>query len=475
MKKIALISAAVTLAVLVIAPKFIGDNVESQIKEMTDALNEHAVYGAEIIEYKKGWFTSTADIALSINVNDIFNAQNITTSNATEVSNPSVIAKLVAHHGPIYVGDSIGIGQVQYSVVLEGDAFREHMQWDDSRPFYRNQGVVGLLGGLSYNDELPAITASVEDKDFDLSFSGYQGKAESAGDAIHFTGVASSLSFSIAEVTTIMSNFNVDMTSYGRFIDAINGALLASNSTLSVEKITIEKAEEGTVNVNDVVLTTDATLEDEGALANLSMDYTMSSVTADDFEASSLEFGIEFNRIDTEFIKAYQKFNSESLSTPPLETAENLSALLDEHFLNLLAASPEFNITKMAGTFPEGDIRAHANTKLVNIDTLPDNLMNPSFWAKHLEAELALDAKEEVMVWLTSLYLQNQYQSTVEGASMSDEELRRVALEQAPGVLDFIIMQQLMVKEEGRYRSTIAVKDGFSTVNGTKVPIPLAQ
>ena len=58
---------------------------------------------------------------------------------------------------------------------------------------------------------------------------------------------------------------------------------------------------------------------------------------------------------------------------------------------------------------------------------------------------------------------------------MSDEELRAVAEDQAPGVLDMIVLQGLMVNEEGRYLSTIAVKDGFSTVNGTKVPIPLAQ
>lgn len=475
MKKIALISAAVTLAVLVIAPKFVGDNVESQVIDITDALNNHSIYGAEIIEYQKGWFSSTADIALTINVNDIFNAQNGATSAAPTESNPTVMAKLVAHHGPIYVGDSVGIGQAQYSVVLEGEGFREYLQWDQDSPFYRNQGVVGLFGGLSYEDELPAMTASIEEESFYFSFSGYQGKAKSEGDATHFTGLAPTFSFSTAEFTTTVSTLDVAMTSYGSMLAAIKGELLASSSTLSVEKVTIERIEESTVTVNDMVLTTDATLEDDGALANLGMNYTVSSVMADDFEASSLEFGLEFNRLDTDFIKAYQKFNNESLSTPPLEMAAKLTSLIDDHLLSLLAASPELNITHLSGTFPEGDIRAHANTKLVNIDTLPDNLMNPSFWAKHLDAELALDAKEEALVWLTSLYLHNQFQSTVEGASMSDEELRAVAEDQAPGVLDMIVLQGLMVNEEGRYLSTIAVKDGFSTVNGTKVPIPLAQ
>ena len=170
MKKIALISAAVTLAVLVIAPKFVGDNVESQVIDITDALNNHSIYGAEIIEYQKGWFSSTADIALTINVNDIFNAQNGATSAAPTESNPTVMAKLVAHHGPIYVGDSVGIGQAQYSVVLEGEGFREYLQWDHDSPFYRNQGVVGLFGGLSYEDELPAMTASIEEESFYFSF-----------------------------------------------------------------------------------------------------------------------------------------------------------------------------------------------------------------------------------------------------------------------------------------------------------------
>ena len=70
MKKIALISAAVTLAVLVIAPKFVGDNVESQVIDITDALNNHSIYGAEIIEYQKGWFSSDTDNAIDLAKNE---------------------------------------------------------------------------------------------------------------------------------------------------------------------------------------------------------------------------------------------------------------------------------------------------------------------------------------------------------------------------------------------------------------------
>ena len=66
----------------------------------------------------------------------------------------------------MYFGDGLGLGRVHYMVSIDGDELREYVQWDGQQPIYRNEGVVGLFGGLSYADVIPALSATAEEEGY---------------------------------------------------------------------------------------------------------------------------------------------------------------------------------------------------------------------------------------------------------------------------------------------------------------------
>ena len=163
MNKPLLAGAGVTLVALGVAPYFIGTSVQENVNAAVNEINEQAVYSAEVLSYDKGWFSTKAEVKLAIDFQALLNAQNVDQSEMPLEENPSITATLVAHHGPVYFGDGVGLGRVHYTVFVDGDELREYVQWDGQQPIYTNEGVVGLLGNLSYEDVIPALSATDEE------------------------------------------------------------------------------------------------------------------------------------------------------------------------------------------------------------------------------------------------------------------------------------------------------------------------
>jgi hypothetical protein len=469
LKKIIITSATMTLAALLIAPKFIGNTLQSQLDEVVIALDKHPIYGAEVISYQRGWFHSQGEIALSIKVNDVLAAQQGVP--LAQADNPTVIASFSVNHGPVYAGDAIGVGRAHFVIDIPGNEFREHLQWDADTPFYHNEGAIGLFGGLSYDDVVPSFAAELEEQDLAVSFSGYEGTARSEGDAIHYEGITTMLSMQLEAATITLSDLDINMTTYGDVMAAINGEIFESDAQVAIDTLTLEGEE--SVALNDMLLSSSSTLSEDGKLASVNLDYAIASLVADDFTANDLSIGIAANNLDTDFIKAYQKFNNETLSTSVLALPEKVETLVENHLLSFLTASPEFNITSLSGTFPEGTLDAHLNSKVVNVDALPAALDDASFWLKHMAADSRIKADKAVAQWMVTSYVTSQLMATPQAQGLTPEELNAVVAQQVPMVLQTFVQQGILVENDESYEAELVLKDGNASVNGTTVPIPL--
>ena len=208
MNKPIIIGAGVTLAALGITPYFIGNGIEQNVTDIVTELNKQAVYSANIKSYQKGWFSTTAEIEIGIDVNSLVAAQQMGNSNLSPEDNPSITATLVAHHGPLYFGNGQGIGRAHYTVSINGDKLREYAQWDATKPAYVNEGVIGLFGGISYTDEIPAMTATDEESGINFLFSGYKGEATTQGEEVVYKSTGESLSIGADEFSVNMKSLS---------------------------------------------------------------------------------------------------------------------------------------------------------------------------------------------------------------------------------------------------------------------------
>jgi len=475
MNKPLLAGAGITLVALGVAPYFVGNNVESNLNTAVDEINELAIYSAEVLSYQKGWFSTTAEVKLAIDFEALSNAQSLDSADTPLNENPSVVATLVAHHGPVYFGDGIGLGRVHYTVSVDGDELRDYVQWDGQLPIYHNEGVVGLFGSVSYSDAIPALSASSEDDSFTVLFSGYTGEAVPDGDNTLYTSSGESLSMSADEFSMELSNLSMDMSYKGSFVEAFRGDLFESEFKALIERIKVTGIEANeTVELANVALVTDTKIDESTNTANIYVEYAIEKIVGPELEATDMALGLAINNLDIDFIKAYQEFSNSSLLIPSEEVPAKMMEFVEANLLSQLKAEPELNITKLKATVPEGSFTAHANTKLVGIDALPGTLEDVAYWVTHLLADAQITADKAFAQSMASGYMMGQLLATPQAQNMTEEELQAAVEQQTPMMLSTFAQQGLIKETEAGYETKLELKEGKATVNGTPIPLPFA-
>ena len=475
MNKPLLAGAGVTLVALGVAPYFIGTSVHENVNAAVNEINQQAVYSAEVLSYDKGWFSTTAEIKLAVDFQALINAQNVDSTDIPMEENPSITATLVAHHGPVYFGDGLGLGRVHYTVSIDGDELREYVQWDGQQPIYRNEGVVGLFGGLSYADVIPALSATAEEEGFTLLFSGYSGKAEPDGDQTFYMSSGESLSISADEFSIEMKNLSMDMSYDGDMVAAFKGDLFESQGKARIESIEISNIEPGAaVKIENLAFATDVKINEDNHTANIYVEYAVDKAVGPELDATDMVLGVAINNLDIDFIKAYQDFSNNSLLVPSEEVPAKMMEFVEANLLTQLKAEPEINITKLKATLPEGSFNAYANTKLVGIDALPGTLEDAAYWVTHLLADAQITADKALAQSMASGYMMGQLMATPQAQNMTAEELQAAVEQQTPMMLRTFAQQGLIKETEKGYETKLTLKDGEASVNGTPIPLPFA-
>ena len=475
MNKPLLAGAGVTLVALGVAPYFIGTSVHENVNAAVNEINQQAVYSAEVLSYDKGWFSTTAEIKLAVDFQALINAQNVDSTDIPMEENPGITATLVAHHGPVYFGDGLGLGRVHYTVSIDGNELREYVQWDGQQPIYRNEGVVGLFGGLSYADVIPALSATAEEEGFTLLFSGYAGEAEPDGDKTLYTSSGESLSISADEFSLEMKYLSMDMSYDGDMVAAFKGDLFESTGKARIESIEISNIEPGaTVKIENLAFATDVKIDEDNNTANVYVEYAVDKAVGPELDATDMVLGVAINNLDIDFIKAYQEFSNNSLLVPSEEVPAKMMEFIEANLLTQLKAEPEINITKLKATLPEGSFNAYANTKLVGIDALPGTLEDAAYWVTHLLADAQITADKALAQSMASGYMMGQLMATPQAQNMTAEELQAAVEQQTPMMLSTFAQQGLIKETEKGYETKLTLKDGEASVNGTPIPLPFA-
>ena len=475
MNKPLLAGVGATLVALGVAPYFIGNSVQDNVMLAIDEINQQAMYSANVLSYKKGWFSTTAEIKLAVDFQALINAQNAAPSEMAFEENPSVVATLVAHHGPVYFGDGVGLGRIQYSASVDGDELREYVQWDGQKPIYQNDGVVGLFGGLHYADVIPALSATSEEEGFTLLFSGYKGEAEPEGSETVYTSFGESLSIDADDVSMTLSNLSMDVSYHGSIVEALKGDLFESKVKALIESMEITGIEPGTkVQLDNIALITDTNVNEDENTADVYVEYGIDKVVGPEIEATDMVLGVAINNLDIDFIKAYQEFSNTSLLLPAEEVPAKMMEFVEANLLPQLKAEPELNITKLKATLPEGSFNAHASTKLVGIDALPGTMEDVAYWVTHLLADAQITADKAFAESMASGYMMGQLLATPQAQNMTEEELQAAVDQQTPMMLSTFAQQGLIKETESGYETKITLKNGEASVNGTPIPLPFA-
>src|SRR5690606_14889291 len=125
---------------------------------------------------------------------------------------------------------------------------------------------------------------------------------------------------------------------------------------------------------------TESVVNQDKSLADVKVGYGVGQFNVNDYQGSDAVLDVELNNLSAELVRQYQQQVQTLNGQAPEQMMAKMKEFVQEHLLAQLKANPEFNITRLSATLPEGKFNSHAHISFSDIDTLPDNLQDASFW-----------------------------------------------------------------------------------------------
>lgn len=217
MKKSALVLGSLLVVGVIAAPKIVGYKISSSVNEVVDTINQTPGYSATVTTMDSGWFTTTANIEVTVD------ASKLATILDVKNGNPSLQIVLDASHGPFLGGESAGLGWAVWSVDVAGDSLREIADWEQGTSLYHMEGSAGLLGSVNYSQIIPAFTVETAIDDTTVNFSGHQG-AYSGSDMAYNSVDGTDITVTSPK-GTINASFKANLVNVKPFPASIDDAL----------------------------------------------------------------------------------------------------------------------------------------------------------------------------------------------------------------------------------------------------------
>jgi uncharacterized protein YdgA (DUF945 family) len=470
MKKI-IIPVAVLVAAGLVGPKVTGSGFNSSLDSFVEKVNTTPGYTATIDSRTTGWFSSEAVVTLGIST-ESYEGIPMSESDLAELKESmQVSVNVEGQHGPVLTLNGFGLGLSAFKVTSAEDAFRGYLDYAADTDFYALEGQVGLFGGTSYADAIPAFTAKPEISDGnDVTFSGWTGSGSSAdgstlykGGMDEFSVVGQGNEFKISNVT---SDFDMEL-SLSEMLDSV---FYNSDANITFGSIVLDMPVDGlALDMENFVLDMNSTTKEDGALMDIGMDYLVDSVSAPNFEAKDLVVKTEINNLEKVLFETLQ-----SLSDDPMKMQEVMGDIMTTKLLAQLKTNPEVNITELSGTINDGVMNAKFLSKLQGIEEMPAMMEDPSFWLSKAVVDADVKMDKTMAMWVGTQVVASQMAADPSTAGMTDAEIQDIASQQVEGMLGMFAAQgMLVVNEEGGYEMAFTMEDGQATLNGNPMPLPL--
>lgn len=467
MKKTLVIIIIALLSIALIAPKLVGNQFSDTLNAIAEKFNNAPGYTVEIQEINSHWFSTNAVLHVSLDT-----ASLIDLPDAELAEDYSVVIKVAAEHGPFLFNEQSNLAWLSWTINLDDQALREHLDWSENKNFYQISGLMDLLGNHNYQDKIAAFTASITPDKIDVVFSGYQGSGQYDGQGFAYQGNAADLTATTDNGDFVMNNLTMDMQVKASLEEIFNTGLYDSETTLNFASITFNDNKSENINLNDLYISASSFLNKAKKQGSMQISYGVKAAEINEYKAQDIALDLAFNNISAEFVKAYQAFSQTLGGDSAADIQEKMLSFFQDNLLVLLSDEPEINITSLRGTFPEGKINATMHTSLVDVSALPTPIEDQKFWLAHALVNGKVTGDKAVIEFFAKQLMKQQIQANPQAQGMSAEEIDQMATQQVPQMLDMLAQQGLLVATDTHYTTDFVLKDSQFKVNEKLIPMP---
>ena len=459
MKKGIIIGAVGVAAIAGVGPYFVGQHAQQVVEDYAGMISENTVYSAKVTQHNRTWFTSQGKLEITLDLRQL--AQDFD-QDPSKLESFTFDVDYDITHGPFLFNGGVPVGLMSFVAQVDNSQLPEDVEWPQAEPVYQLDGRVGLFGGFSFSDYIPAI--EYEDK-AKLTFSGYRGEGY-VGDNLEYTGKAEKI-----EVTRenrgafVISDVVIDMELEGSYSQMMETGFAPGKQSFSIGKVFID-ADGVKADVENAFVSLKME-EPTETLRNMGISYGVSKFEAQEVVVTDAEITVDFNSVHRVLIDTLTEVNKDMANASPEQLQIAMMEFLQKDLLTVLQAGPELNFSSVKFTLPEGSFNGYLNTKLVNITQLPAMANDPMYWVKHVNSNGKIEADHAVFEKLMSLGVRQNMSDNPQFFEMTAEEQQQAIDYQIGMMINQGVQAGVVTKDDTHYRTEVKVVDGVVTVNGT--------
>ncbi|NLQ16897.1 YdgA family protein [Marinomonas sp. M1K-6] len=449
MKKALILFAFILVSACLLLPKFIAPKHQEKVVELIDIIDKTPGYSAQIISTDFAWFGSENKVILSLDMAQI----------DASLSEDKVQIELTidTHYGPLLLSGQGLLGAYETDIRLEGSQQRTLFNWDEDQPLY----LLSVLGGISGNIKLADTVPMLSNLDNTFQFSGYTGTGALTSDSFTYQGALKKMEI-MGDYTSINAeDFALEMKIDSGLKDITKGGFYDSTTNLSLNKLSIDT----NTMLSGLAIKMSSNLDPTTQLGRIEIAYLLKEFLSGDMKANDLMLVTELNKLSNAFFLEYKAFSDQALTNHNAAHAayQSLFVFLQDNIDTLLAAKPEFNITDLSGTFPEGRFEASLTSTLGDIgDASVEELAMAEFWLYHTLVTANIEVDEVLLTSVAERFIAYQMR-----APRNAPEIKQ----QARIIINNLLQQGLIRLDNGRYNTVINIQNGQGSINNMTFPL----
>lgn len=469
MKKVLIFVVVLIVAAVLIGPKIVGSQLQGGIRDTVDVINKTPNYTASIIRLESTWFTTNAKVSIAFNMPDM---TEITGQGPLDLS---VDVNVTSHHGPILISDGFALGLLHTIIQTDNTNIPQEIVLLGDKPFYQFNGVTGLLGTTTYQDEIAAINYTDPNTGGTVLFNGLLGNGAISSGGIAYKATAESVKVVVENIANFeIKGIAFDLNSSESIAVMLSQGLYNSNSTFSMDLISF----------NDIVQNKEVRIVDTGVVAlsdynkdsdlgNIKVTTSIASLDSEDMNLSDVNAVIEFNNLQAKFLLAYQDFSKkmmDNINSPAIIESE-LQTFMQDNLLAQLQANPEYNISKLSGKINGSEFDGKIMAKLSGATEIPNPLDDPAFWMQHTVVDSKMMMQKDAAGFIAAIVVSSQLSANPQFLVLGDEERAQIINQQISGMLSGLAQQNMITIEGEEYITTFTLEGGKALLNGNPIPL----
>jgi uncharacterized protein YdgA (DUF945 family) len=473
MKKVAI--AVAVVVVLLALPFLTGLRTESHIRQRISTMSDNPVVVADLSDYERGWFTSSARIELGLSQEYIAQLESDGAPLGSDFPALRVPVLIEIAHGPLAIKDGVHFGMSK--IVARSDPevpLSSELREQLGMPYlFELRGRAGFGGGFEFDADVPPVDYA--DGSNEVDFSGLLVEGTLDGDHVVADGSIESFDYQSPLATAAIDQLRVNTDYRLRPNDIALGT-----GEVGIERIVVASPMLGTeplFNATGLRFSSNVALDEAATLMRIVINYGADTVVVGaDVTLTETDFGLTLADLDAAAMQAYYATIYGAGSTPragPEAVLAELSPVLEQ----LLVRGPSLTLDPIRFSMNGEPFSANVriSTDPAALPSGPHNFQDPTLWLALASVNAEADVSKVLAQSLAERFVRQQMAAAgaASGAPIPEDELNAMAAAQAGLMLVALSGQGFLENSGENYTATLEFSSGELTVNGTSVPLGL--